>query len=659
MPDLRRRITRLRAVSATLGAAAASLLGGGTALAAPPWEAPVDLSATGKSAFFPQVGIASSGEATAVWNCVSNCGPQSVFRSSRSTSGAWSEPQLANPGESTYVPQVSVAPNGFVGTIWWRGGFDTDHIIQTSFRSGGTWSGVTDLTNKKQEELEGYNGSYFPHIAVNSKGDQVAIWQECFSATDDECTTQAPITESNGEYVLRASRRLAGEASWSPVADLSTKSETAIKAKVTVDEKGNAIVVWEGDDLPTGAISPKVIYAAVRRVNDPSWSKKQISPVGNEAGEPEIAFDGAGNATALWHSRVPPGGTFLVESSVLNAGGATSWSSPGPVSQGQSAFEPQLAVNPTGAAVAIWREGAGPTADIKGRLRTGGAWSGPELEVSAASIDAREPRLGIDAAGDAVAIWTYVTGSKRLIQGSLLPGGGSWTAPVDLSVSGQNAEEPWLAMNASGSAVAVWERPNGANEIIQSSFLDASLRLQSHSIPAHGAAGTPVNFSVTPVALWPGVTTKWEFGDGKTAVGNAVSHTYAKGRTYKVTVTSTDGRGNSATATGDIVVVGGKVRAPRMLKVIGGRAWVPLSCNRAGACNGKLELVRTAKGKRSVLGRAGFNIPAGKKRTVKVALSKSAKKLLANARNHQLGVVLKGAGVQRRAVVLKETRPRR
>lgn len=654
--DLRRRFTKLRALSAGLGVATASLLGAGSAGAAPPWEAPVDLSAMGKSAFFPQVGIDSSGEATAVWNCTSGCGPQSVFRSSRSTAGSWSGPQLANPGEATYLPQISVAPNGFIGTVWWRGGFEAEHIIQTAFRSGGNWSSFTSLTSQEQEELEGYNGSYFPHIAVDSKGDQVAIWQECFSPTDDECTTQAPITELNGEYVLRASRRLAGEASWSPPEDLSSKSETAIKAKVAIDEKGNAIVLWEADELPIGAVSPKVIRAAVRRVGDSHWSKLQISPAGNEAGEPEVAFDAAGNATALWHSRVPPIGPLLVESSVLKAGGVASWSTPVPLSQASSTFEPQLAVNSAGAAVAIWREGANEASQIKGRVRTGGVWVGPELELSAANVGAREPHLGIDSAGDAGALWAYKNGGKSLIQASLLPAGGTWTAPVDLSAPGQNAEEPALAMSALGSAVAIWQRRNGANEIVQSSFLDASLRLQAQSIPGNGAAGAPVGFSVSPAALWP-VTTTWDFGDGSTAKGNAVSHTYAKGGTYRVTVTATDAPGHSASASGEIAVGAGTLWvSQRLLKVSGALARVPVTCNRVGACNGTLELVTGPKAKRRTLGKVGFAIGAGKSRMLSVVLSRRAKSLLATNRRNLLSAAVEGEGVRQRSVVLKGTR---
>jgi len=674
MPDPRRRFTKLRLTSAALGAVVASLLGTGAAAAAAPWEAPQNLSAAGNDGFLDQVGIDAGGEAVALWDCFSCGGPAAVQSSNRPPGGSWTPLLNRDPASvnGTYVPDLAVAPNGFAGGAWWRGGFGVNHVIMTAFRSGGAWSGVLAVTDEEEGEQEGkaFTGGYFPHIAVNSKGDAVVVWQECFSPQDlptpeeieeglefasPACATEG--FEEIGRYVLRAAYRPAG-GSWSAPQSLSKVAETAIKAKVAIDDKGNAIVVWEGDEMPFNPNnSPKFIYAGVLRAGESKWSVERITPLTGEAGEPQIAFDAAGNATALFHFRPTPASELLVESRVLKAG-ETSWSSPVQVSQaGQSYFEPQLAVNGAGAAVAIWR--GNTTNRIEAKLRIGGVWSAFQQSLSPETLVAREPRLDVDSAGDAVALWR-ANAAKRLIQSSLLPAGGVWSAPIDLSDVSQNAEEPDLEMNAGGSAAATWRRFNGSKQIVQSSYLSAELRLQAHSIPADAAAGTPVHFSVSPVALWPGITTTWHFGDGKTATGENVSHTYAKGGTYKVTATSTDGPGNSASATGTIVVARGIARSPRLLKVIGGRAWVPLRCARVATCDGTLKLVRGPKAKRKVLGKASFVIAAGRQRTLKVALvGKRNRDLLPNARGHQLGAVLEGTGVQRRAVLLKELRRRR
>jgi hypothetical protein len=663
--DPRRRFTRLRAVSAIFGVAAMGLVGASGASAAPPWEAPVDLSATGKDAFLAQTGISGSGESFALWDCTSGCAGQTVQSSYRPPGSAWTPLQSLE--KVAYVPDLAVTPNGLGYAAWWRGGNGVNHIIKTSFGSGGNWSTAIDVTDEEEGEQEGkkFNGAYFPHIAANEKGDAVVVWQECFSPEDlpvgepepagPACTTEG--FEEVGRYVERAAYRPAG-GTWSAPQTLSKATETAIKARVAIDAAGNAIVVWEGDELPFKTISPKVIYAGRLKAGQTTWSVQQISPLVAEAGEPHVAFDAAGNATALFHVRETPSSDLLVESTVLNAHD-TSWSSSVQVSQsGEATFEPQLAVNAAGAAVAIWR--GNKTNRIEGKVRTGGVWSPTQQNLSAEGVFTREPRLGIDSAGDAVAVWRYTNAGKNQIQGSLLPAGGSWSGPVDLSAAGQSAGEPDLELNAKGSAVATWRRFNGSNQIVQASTLSASLSFQAQSIPTKGAAGSPVSFSVSPVALWPGITTKWEFGDGKTAIGNNVSHTYAKGRTYKVTVTSTDGPGNSATATGNVIVAAGTAWvSQRLLKVTGSRARVPMMCNRVATCNGLLKLVSGPKAKRTVLGKASFVVGAGKGRTVNVVLSKKAKGLLAASRRHVLSAAVEGLGVRQRSVVLKAKPKRR
>jgi len=48
------------------------------------------------------------------------------------------------------------------------------------------------------------------------------------------------------------------------------------------------------------------------------------------------------------------------------------------------------------------------------------------------------------------------------------PAGAVWRAPVDLSAAGQNANDVRVSIGAQGDAVAVWDRFNGANYIVQS-----------------------------------------------------------------------------------------------------------------------------------------------------------------------------------------------
>ena len=50
------------------------------------------------------------------------------------------------------------------------------------------------------------------------------------------------------------------------------------------------------------------------------------------------------------------------------------------------------------------------------------------------------------------------------------------------------------------------------------------------------------------------VSYEWKFGDGKTARGETVTHTYTRAGTYQVTLTVTDSAGRSGTTTENITV---------------------------------------------------------------------------------------------------------
>jgi PKD repeat protein len=76
------------------------------------------------------------------------------------------------------------------------------------------------------------------------------------------------------------------------------------------------------------------------------------------------------------------------------------------------------------------------------------------------------------------------------------------------------------------------------------------------SVPATADTGASVAMSASASDDWSPPTVGWDFGDGQTATGKAVSHTYAKRGTYTVTATATDGGGNTAVVTRDVTVSG-------------------------------------------------------------------------------------------------------
>ena len=71
----------------------------------------------------------------------------------------------------------------------------------------------------------------------------------------------------------------------------------------------------------------------------------------------------------------------------------------------------------------------------------------------------------------------------------------AWLAPQDLSAAGQDANDPQVAVDGQGNAIAVWSRSNGTNDIVQAAVRAAGPQTAalawSPAVSAHRAGSTP------------------------------------------------------------------------------------------------------------------------------------------------------------------------
>ena len=87
-------------------------------------------------------------------------------------------------------------------------------------------------------------------------------------------------------------------------------------------------------------------------------------------------------------------------------------------------------------------------------------WSGPwqaTVDLSVRGDAAFAPQVAVDGQGSAVAVWYASTSDGVVVQSATRLAGGSWRGPIDLSSGSRNAGAPQLAVGAQGTAVAVWE----------------------------------------------------------------------------------------------------------------------------------------------------------------------------------------------------------
>jgi hypothetical protein len=113
--------------------------------------------------------------------------------------------------------------------------------------------------------------------------------------------------------------------------------------------------------------------------------------------------------------------------------------------------------------------GAGLAVLALAPITASASWTEPVL-LSAAGQDANNPHVAMDKDGDAVAVWNRVDGSGfNRIQARPRTAAGTWGAVAGaLSNGGQHAVDPRVALDEDGDALIVWMRSDGTNDRIQS-----------------------------------------------------------------------------------------------------------------------------------------------------------------------------------------------
>jgi hypothetical protein len=183
------------------------------------WSAPTEVSAQGGS--FPEIVVTPQGDAVAVWQRYDGTN-QRIQAATRPYGGAWSVPtHISLAGVSASVPDVGVDAKGGAVAVWEQS-VGQIYSVQASTRpAGGAWSTPVAIS------APGLDGADFAAVAVDAKGDAVAVW----GALDD-----------SGDVIQGATKPAAGV--WSTPIDVSGPSADLFSSEVAINVGGDAVAVW-------------------------------------------------------------------------------------------------------------------------------------------------------------------------------------------------------------------------------------------------------------------------------------------------------------------------------------------------------------------------------------------------------------------------------
>jgi hypothetical protein len=240
------------------------------------------------------------------------------------------------------------------------------------------------------------------------------------------------------------------------------------------------------------------------------------------------------------------------------------WQESPDLSSGTANFTASFAnvvVNPSGTALLVWEEssttGFGNIQARAGSTGTG-IW-GPLETVNDAGADQPVAAIGND--GTAVASWERETISGNIGQARVRSAGGAgiWSDIHNLSSLHANFTKPSISTDGIGDFATITAPHSdalGYNPALVSVYDAAPPSTTPIASSGTGLAGDPMTFSESASDAWSGVgVPTWTFGDGATATGATVTHTYAAAGTFALHVTVTDGSGNTAGRDASVTVV--------------------------------------------------------------------------------------------------------
>lgn len=211
-----------------------------------------------------------------------------------------------------------------------------------------------------------------------------------------------------------------------------------------------------------------------------------------------IASDGPGRVVVAWLARSPSGRAVRVAtyaSGVWEA--AVTLEAPSAATRREA---PVLAAGPA-RSVVVWRaqEGAQTTIRASWRDSAAAAWTLPATIARGTELGA--PRVGIDAAGDALVAWRRVAGGAGVWVSVLPAGPGGWSSPRPVGGAGA-AGPPALAVGAGGDAILAWRRSGRAGVTVATGrlprapaaprLLSAAARRASVAVGARGDAAVVI-----------------------------------------------------------------------------------------------------------------------------------------------------------------------
>ena len=510
--------------------------------AVPQWLAPIDLADGGGLNINANVAVAPDGSVLAVWT-------ESVNGKYRARA------RLRRPG-GTFGPNLELTPadGREAGQPWagvdQQGNFTVtwDELEPPAFainaiRAARLPAGASSF--EPTETVSSGNDALSPRIGVGGGGTAAIVFRQ--------------------DGVLRGAIRPGAAGGFNPATTLSGSGVNFPSQRVAVDDAGNAIAVWSRN-LAVGTTD--VVEASERPATGGFAGPADVRTLssttsGDKSTAPALAMAPDGRVLALWTFQVgsgvtevrdierKPNGTWMAASQLASK-------------PGEIARSADVAIAANGSAVASWIATPGSSDVLQAAVRPPDGAFGGYRTFAATSVGL--PVVASNRAGDAEVAWNGSMGEG--VFGVRRPAGGDFGSVDTVALGTQGTADPavslflqGLGLDNQGNTTALWERVSFSSSttttvdtLHAASYDAAAPSLDAVSVPPTGNPGGAIGMAATASDRLSTPAISWNFGDGATGSGPAVSHAYGAAGAYSVTVTATDSAGNSTSTSRSVVI---------------------------------------------------------------------------------------------------------
>lgn len=350
--------------------------------------------------------------------------------------------------------------------------------------------------------------------AIDVNGNVIAVW-----------------AQSDGTRNNAWANRYTPSAGWGTATLIETDNAgTATTPQIAMDGSGNAVAVWTQSDGTRDNVW------ANRYTVGSGWGTAALIETDNlgNASEVKLAVNAAGQAQAVWAQSDGVRTNIWANRYTPGSGAGTGWGTATLLETDNlgAAGAPQIALDSSGNAVAIWQQSSGSRINVWANRFVQGAWGtaqrieNNENNLSDPSI---APQLAMDTNGNAMAVWTQIStrtfGNTSVIWANRFTASTGWASAVPIdSQANIRSLNPQIAMDASGNLLAIWSSTRAdlggplttihANRYTAGSGWGTSQELLATASTATSLQGVRFRFATNaqgkePVLVWADSSNFW------------------------------------------------------------------------------------------------------------------------------------------------------